>query len=202
MFARLYANNFINYIKQVDPKIPLTQFKSQSYHQAVKRELIFKILPYLRPHNPETFIDNVNHFDEMTHVVSQQYDRGVDLVGDIDKTHTLIVHCKQNLVSNGISKSDIDQLVALTALYKTRNFQKESLSILASPYILSDDALKKMNEISMNIAYAQVSDLSINEIPLINKTNLLDITKMTSMSGQLLNFIPNKKCSETFSMKK
>lgn len=200
-FSSLYAFNLVNYIKQIDHTVPFEQFKSQFYHHAVKRELIFKILPYLRTNKIESLNDKVTYYDELTHVVSQKYDRGIDIVGDIDRTHTLLVHCKQYSESQSINKADVEQMAALTALYKTRNFQKDSLSILVSPYTISDEALNKMNDIPMNIAYAQVNDLPIDEIPLVNSTNIMDITKMTSANGQLLNFIPNKSCTKTFLIK-
>ena len=173
----LYTNNLINYIKQIDPSLSLKQFQAQTYHQAVKRELVYKILPFV-------------------------HSSKIDIVGDIDSTHTLLVHCKQNVNSPNITKADIEHVVGLTALYKTKNFQKSSLSILASPYTISDEALKKMDDIPMNIAYAQVNDVPMSEIPIIDNTNVINLTRTTVLNGQLLNFFPNKFCSETFSMQK
>lgn len=194
-----YADNLINYIKQMDPSSSLKQFQAQTYHQAVKRELVYKILPFIHPNKDADILHSVRHFDESTYVVSQKYDKGIDIVGDIDSSHTLLVHCKQNLDFHNITKTDIEHLVGLTALYKTRNFQKSSLSILASPYTISDEALKKMDDIPMNIAYAQVSDVPISNIPFLNKTNAINLARATVLNGLLLKFIPNKFCSKTFS---
>lgn len=198
----LYTNNLINYIKQIDPSLSLKQFQAQTYHQAVKRELVYKILPFVHSSKDVDILHKVRHFDENTYVVSQKYDRGIDIVGDIDSTHTLLVHCKQNVNSPNITKADIEHVVGLTALYKTKNFQKSSLSILASPYTISDEALKKMDDIPMNIAYAQVNDVPMSEIPIIDNTNVINLTRTTVLNGQLLKFFPNKFCSETFSMQK
>lgn len=189
-------------MKQIEPSLSLQQFQSQTYHQAVKRELVFKILPFLHRDKNNDILHNVRHFDENTYVVSQRYDKGIDIVGDVDATHTLLVHCKQNLNAHHITKADVEHIVGLTALYKTRNFQRKSLSILASPYSISDEALKKMDDIPMNIAYAQVNDIPIIEIPNLDSTNVMSFTRMTLLNGQLLNFIPNKFCTETFSMQK
>lgn len=143
-----------------------------------------------------------NHFNNEMKVVGQAFDKGVDIVGQINDSTVLLVQCK-NYLTKKITGKDIRECVGITSLYKTTNFQQESLTIIASPSGITEDAIEDMNKFPISLMYVQVSHLHLPaETNLAAEKSSPELLMKLLESGQLTRFVENKKCFRTFGFAK
>lgn len=222
-----YSKQIIGYLKNCKTPRNSTVFKGKTYEHTVKRELVFKLLPFCDTkalnfsnaydsayshllegyvkedqHSLNNFSKLAAYYNEKMKVVGQSFDKGVDIVGSLDDKTVVIVQCK-NYTMKKITGKEIRECVGITSLYKTTNFQQQSLTIIASPSGITEDAIGDMNKFPLNIMYVQISHLVVPvNIEMENEKDAQSLLTKLSQSGQLINFIENKKCHKTFNFTK
>ncbi|XBW34811.1 hypothetical protein QEN19_000377 [Hanseniaspora menglaensis] len=222
-----YSKEIIRYLYNCKTARNSTVFRGKTYEHTVKRELVFKLFPFCNTealnlltldsstngHLLDGYVKDDNYslgnysklvsfYNEQIKVVGQAFDKGVDIVGPLDNKIVVLVQCK-NYKMKKITGKDIRECVGITSLYKTTNYQQESLTIIASPSGITNDAIEDMNKFPLNLLYAQISDLHVPADGSLSKTiqdpNML---LKLSQSGQLISFVENKKCFQTFGFAK
>lgn len=223
-----YSKQIVHYLKNCKTARNSTVFKGKTYEHAVKRELAFKLLPFCDKktlnladthfetshthllkgydkddtQSPRNFSLLVNYYNENMKVVGQCFDKGVDIVGSLDSRIVVIVQCK-NYTTKKITGREIRECVGITSLYKTTNFQQESLTIIASPSGITKDAIEDMNKFPLNLLYVQVSHLHVPmDLKLQSTEDAQNLMTKLSESGQLIGFVENKKCYKAFGFAK